>query len=357
MNIAIIGAGASALFLSALLKNKCDITIFERNKKIASKLLASGNGRCNMLNIDACANDYNNKEFMEKLFKKVNTKDILEIFNNMGITTTIDSEGRVYPISLSSETVLNVLLDNVVADIEFNYIVTKISKVGSKYQINDYNKLFDYVVLASGSSASIVEAKQDLCYSYLKSLNLSLNKLNPSLVGFRVKNSLKGLSGVRSKVLATLYVDGKMIHRERGEVIFKDDGISGIVIMNMSSYYNRTNKRNAYITLDILEGLYPFSLKGALAPKMYLYVTENGIDIHSFRLDIIDTYGIKDAQVINGGVDLENITDTFRLKKDKNIFLMGEMLDIDGVCGGYNLSFAFMSAYIVGSELENENKN
>ena len=357
MNIAIIGAGASALFLQALLKNKYDITIFERNKKIASKLLASGNGRCNLLNINASSNDYNNKGFMDKVFSKVNTMDILKIFNKLGLTTTIDEEGRVYPISLSSETVLNILTDKMNAKVELNYIVKSIKKVGDKYQINDYKTLFDYCVLASGSSAAIIEEKQNLCYDYLKLFNLSPKSINPSLVGFKIKNSLKGLFGVRCKALCKLYVDNMLIHEERGEVIFKEDGISGIVIMNMSSYYNRTNKNRSYITLDILEGINPNNLKGALNPKMYLYVIENRIDIHSFRLDIVDTYGIKDSQVINGGIDVSNISDTFRLNNDKNIFLMGEMLDIDGICGGYNLSFAFMSAYIVGSELGYENKD
>ena len=137
MNIAIIGAGASALFLSALLKNKHNIVLFERNKKIASKLLASGNGRCNLLNLNANPNSYNNCEFMEKVFRRYNVFDIKKIFERMGLEMISDDEGRVYPISLISETVLDILLDNIDAKIELNYIVNRITKVGSKYQIND----------------------------------------------------------------------------------------------------------------------------------------------------------------------------------------------------------------------------
>ena len=355
MNIAIIGAGASALFLSALLKNKHNIVLFERNKKIASKLLASGNGRCNLLNLNANPKSYNNCEFMEKVFSRYNVFDIKKIFERMGLEMISDDEGRVYPISLISETVLDILLDNIDAKIELNYIVNRITKVGSKYQINDYNILFDKVVLASGSSASIVNDKQELCYNYLKSLDLKTTKLNPSLVGFKSIKLFKEISGVRSKAKVSLYADGKIIHTEDGEVIFKDDGISGIVVMNMSSYYSRLNPKKAYLSLDLLEGLNPSNLKGALNPKLYRYVTSNHIDIHSFIVDIKSTYDIKDAQVVNGGVDIKSIDDFFRLRKDNNIYLMGEMLDIDGVCGGYNLSFAFLSALIVGSDFGYEN--
>ena len=356
MNIAIVGCGASALFLSAILDKKFNITIFERNKKIASKLLASGNGRCNLTNIYASPKCYNNESFMAKLFKRVSVDDILNKFKDFGLETVQDSEGRVYPLSNISETVLNILLDNISAKIELNYTVETIKKINGKYKINDYNTLFDIVILASGSSASIIESKQNLCYNYLDSLNLKVNNIKPSLVGFKTKNCYKELIGVRSKALVSLYIDDKLVHCESGEVIFKDGGISGIVIMNMSSYYNRYNSKKARIELDILEGINPINLKGALNPKMYDTILKYNLNPHNIVLDIIGTYSISDAQVISGGVDLSFIDDNFRLKNDNNIYLLGEMLDIDGLCGGYNLTFAFMSAYIVGSEL-NENKN
>ncbi len=356
MNIAIVGCGASALFLSAMLDKKYNVVIFERNKKIASKLLASGNGRCNLTNIFASPSCYNNEYFMSDLFKRVSVDDILKKFHEMGLETVVDSEGRVYPLANISETVLNILLDNINAKIELNYTVESIKKVNSKYQINDYNKLFDIVILASGSSASIIESKQNICYNYLDSLNLKINNLKPSLVGFITKNSYKELIGVRSKAFVSLYINDKLIHSEAGEVIFKENGISGIVIMNMSSYYNRHKIKSARIELDILEGVNPKNLKGALNPKIYDVVMKYGLNPHNIVLDIKSTYNISDAQVISGGVDLSLIDNNFRLKNDNNIYLLGEMLDIDGVCGGYNLTFAFMSAYIVGSEL-NENKN
>ena len=357
MNIAIIGAGASSIFLQALLRDKHNIYVFERNKKILSKLKASGNGRCNMLNAFAIPEDYNNKEFMNQIFKKIGPDKILKIFNDFGLITTQDLEGRVYPISNISETVSDIMLENVRSKIILDYTVEKITKKNNKYIINDYNVEFDKVILATGSSASIIPSKQSICYDYLKSLNINITKLNPSLVGFKNKQGFKDISGVRLKALVKLYIDNKFIREERGEVIFKDDGISGIVIMNMSSYYNRYNKKNAYLVLDMLEGINPKNIKGAFNPKLYRYILNNNIDYHNFRIDILDTYDIKDAQVINGGVDLNSINDNLSLKNDNNIYLMGEMLNIDGVCGGYNLLFAFMCAYVVGCELGYEDKN
>lgn len=356
MNIAIIGCGASALFFAATCK-KYNITIFERNKKIASKLLASGNGRCNILNINAKPENYNNPKFMEDVFNNVSSSYLYKTFNKLGLTLKQDDEGRVYPFSESSANVLDILLDNINAKIISDYKVERINKVNNKYQINDYNTLFDYVILASGSSASINPDKSDICYSYYESLNLKHSPLKPSLVGFKAIN-MKRISGVRCKANVRLYNDSKLIYKENGEVNFKDDGISGIVVMNMSSYYNRINKlNNPYLILDLLPGVNPSNYKGALNPILYDYIISNNIDPHNFKIDIISTYDMSKAQVASGGIDLNEINSNFSLKKDNNIYLMGEMLNIDGVCGGYNLTFAFASAEIVRRSIENENSN
>lgn len=340
MNIAIIGCGASALYFAATNK-KDSITIFERNKKIASKLLASGNGKCNLLNINATPNDYNNKRFIEKLFSSVSPKYIYDSFQNMGLLIKTDEEGRCYPVSESSQTVLNILLKNINAKIILEHTVKKISKIGDKYKIDSYDKLFDKVIFASGSCANIINDKSSLCYGYLE--DIKLTKLKPSLTGF-ITGRYEKISGVRSKALVKLLDGDKLIHSESGEIIFKNDGISGIVVMNMSSYYNRYILKDPMLEIDLLEGYNPKDLEGALNPKLYDYIKSNNINPHKMILKIKDTYSYETAQVISGGVDLEEINDDFSYKKDKNIFFMGELLDIDGICGGYNLLFAFASA-------------
>lgn len=359
MKLAIIGAGAGALYLASKLKN-FDITIFERSKKIGSKLLASGNGKCNLLNINARGCDYNKSSFVSKLLDLYSPKFILNEFNKLGLLTKIDDEGRVYPNCESSLAVVNLLLDNIHANIVLEYPVNTISKINNKYKINDYEELFDYVVLATGSCASLKKEYQMIPYNYLSSLNIKLTPLSSSLVGFKVYNDIKKLSGLRVKTNVKLYVDNELIHEERGEVIFKNDGISGIVIMNMSSYYNDTNKKNAYIVLDLL---YPYlekdivNIKGAIHPLLYSYyisrkLTKN--DLSNFKLDILDTYEKENAQVISGGVDILLINDDLSLKSDNKVYLMGEMLDIDGICGGYNLLFAFLCAQKIYDNLKDK---
>ncbi|MGM9971857.1 MAG: NAD(P)/FAD-dependent oxidoreductase [Anaeroplasmataceae bacterium] len=357
MKIAIVGCGAGALLLSSKLKN-ANITIFERNKKIGSKLLASGNGKCNLLNINATCDNYNNKEFVSKLITSYPPRVVLNEFHKLGLITKIDDEGRVYPHSESSQAVLNILLDNIKAKIITDYTVKSITKVNGKYKINDYNELFDYLVLDTGSKASLKEEYQNIPYDYLSSLNIGVTKLYPSLVGFKTNMNIASLSGLRCKTNVKLYVDNMLIHEEKGEVIFKNDGLSGIVIMNMSSYYQNTNKRNAYITLDLL---YPYNesdilnIKGAIHPLLYNYYLKNNMklrDLKEFKINITDTYDFLNAQVVSGGVKLSLINDDLRLVSDDHIFLMGEMLDINGVCGGYNLLFAFMCALKIYDCLE-----
>lgn len=357
MNIAIIGCGAGALLLSYKLNNK-NITIFERKQKIGSKLLASGNGKCNLLNINARSNDYNNIEFISKLINTYTPSKVLDEFHKLGLLTKIDNEGRVYPNSMSSQTVLNLLLDNINANIITNYLVKSITKINNKYKINDYPTLFDYVILDTGSNASLKKEFQSEPYDYLKSLNIGTTKLSPSLVGFKTLKNIKELSGLRVKTNVKLYVDNKLIHSELGEVIFKDNGISGIVIMNMSSYYNDTSKSNAFIVLDLL---YPYNIediiniKGAIHPLLYNYYFKYNLklnDLKEFIIPINSVYDIEFAQVISGGVPINLINDNLSLKSDNKIFLMGEMLDIDGVCGGYNLLFTFMCALKLYDELK-----
>lgn len=353
MRLAIIGAGASGLVLASRLKGLCDITIYEKNKKIGSKLLASGNGRCNILNLSEYYNNYNNNDFISNIINKVSIADVYNYYESLGLYLYSDLEKRVYPKSESSQTVLDILLDNIDAQILLETPVLSLKKKDNKFIINDKD-YYDYVVLASGSSASIVK-DPNLCYDYIKKMNLKLTDLKPSLCGFKTKDNIKGLEGVRIKANVSLYKHDKLIHKEFGEVIFKSDGISGIVIMNMSSYYNRYNDKDGfYLVLDMLYDIdinNDLNLKGLLNPKMYKYVLNNNLNkfnLKEFKINILKTYDMIDAQVCHGGIDLNEVSN-LELKKYPGCFVMGEVLDIDGVCGGFNLLFASLCAINVSN--------
>lgn len=339
MNVAIIGGGASGLYLANLLHNSnISFTIFN-NGKIGRKILASGNGRCNIANTNLDKSKYHDNKLVEKLL--VNKNKVFDLFNKLDIYTKEDDEGRLYPISESSQSILNILTKNINNNI-IDLKVDTITKKNNKYIINNKYANFDKVIIAIGSISAIDEADT---HKLLNCFNLKFNDFKPSLVGFKIKNKIKVISGVRAKCNVGLYNGGKLIHSEDGEVIFKDDGISGICIMNLSSYYQHLDKPiNPYIKLDLLKGNKFNSLESVLNPKLLKYITDNNIDPNNMILNIINTYGFKNSQVSVGGVDISSLNDDLSLKSDNNIYFMGEVIDVDGVCGGYNLFFACLSA-------------
>ena len=332
------------MLANKLSMNKIEYQIFERDKA-GRKILASGNGRCNISNTHLDINAYHNNPLSLEVIK--NKEMLLDMFSKLKIYYKSDDEGRMYPLSESSSSVLNILLKNT----NINLIYHDVKNIYVKkdgYYGDEYGPFTD-IVIASGSPASFKDNKKP-SYDYLKSLNLKFNEFKPSLVGFKTKLKIKDISGVRSKCNVSLYVDNKLIHSEDGEVIFKDDGISGICIMNLSSYYNKTNKYNAYVKINLVNEDYD-NYESVLNPKLLKYVMDNKIDVHNFIIPITSTYEMEFAQVAAGGIDVSEVNHDFSLKKDGHIYVPGEGLDVDASWGGYNLSFAFISGLIIGEKL------
>lgn len=384
MKIGIVGGGASALLFAnyiSRLNLNIEITIFERNKSLARKVLASGNGKCNFSNYKAIKDDYNNPLFIEKLFKRCPKDELINYFSSLGLMFYFDDEGRMYPLSNSSQTIVDLLsLDFKNTNVNLNYVVKKVEMKNGISYID--NIPFDIVVLASGSNASIDLSKVDSTYSYLKPLNLKFIETKPSLVGF--KSNLKNidlLKGYRSKSIVSMYRDSNLIFKEYGEIIFKEDGISGIVVMNASHYYEPNDKisLNLLPNIEINEFIYKANLRKKINPNIEYFLSGlihttlinylkkdniNDIDkivekLTNLDVKVISTYSMKEAQVSKGGIDINEIDDNFKLKKYKSIYALGELLDINGLCGGYNLMFAFTSALVLGKEIKRlyEDKN
>jgi predicted Rossmann fold flavoprotein len=348
MKVAIIGAGACGLMLANLLnEKKIDYTIFNKGK-IGRKILASGNGRCNISNTNLNKNSYNN-EFAYKLVND-NINDLFDLFNKLHIYTKSDNEGRLYPLSESSQSVLNILLKNISNDKIIDLEINSINKKNDKYYLNNSYGPFDKIIIAIGSNASYIKPYNSI--NIINELNIKFNQFKPSLVGFKTSLKLKEISGVRQKGNVSLYKDDKLIHSEDGEFIFKDDGISGICIMNLSSYYQRLDDRSkTYIKLDLSPNNDYKYLDSVLNPKLLNYINKNNINYHNFIIPIKDVYDFEFAQVSNGGIDISEINNNLSLKKDNNIYVGGEIIDVDGLCGGYNLMFAFTSAIIISKNI------
>lgn len=359
-NIAIIGAGAAGLFAAKLLSanDNLRISVFEKALKVGTKLRASGGGRANLMNTRIDGSHYNHPAFIQNLLKSVDYKLIRKEFEAMGLRLSIDEEGRVYPATFFSQTVIDVLLHNMGKNVQIitDYEVKKLHEVKEKWQIEDESMLYDTVLLASGSPAGIIAKNRQNYNSYLSDFKLVEKKLQPSLVGFVLKKYPKELSGCRARAAVTLLQNGRSVYSETGEVMFKDDGISGIVVLNVSAYYNRLkNRENCSLSLNFLYDADRFDtvsylrkfgdLSGLLHPKLNRLYQKKPFDLRNFQLEIAGLYDMEFAQVCHGGIAVEELNEHFALRRYPNLYAVGEMLDIDGDCGGYNLFFAFASAY------------
>lgn len=362
MHIAIVGAGASGLFLNKLLSSRKDVRVivFEKSEKVGTKLKASGGGKANLLNTDIRPEHYNRPDFMQHILQQADAARVRSTWESFGMLTRADEEGRVYPLSFFSQTALDTLLDglSVRSDIRCGHEVQHIRPEKGKWRIDDVDTLFDKVVLCSGSPAGMIARNRKDYNAYLKDLQVKENTLFPSLVGFRIRNYPKRLDGCRAKAEVRLMQHGKEIFREAGEITFKEDGLSGIVILNASATYNRlSSKDSCYLLLDFLYTEKAWNLQqhlqqhhslcGVLHPKLNDLYRRQAFDPRAFRLDIEDTYALDFAQVCHGGIALEEVNGHLALRRHPGIYAGGEMLDIDGVCGGYNLFFAFACACII----------
>lgn len=362
MSVAIIGGGACGLVVANILqKNGIEYTLFEKGS-VGKKILASGNGKANIANIRLTKEDYHGSSLAYRIVCKYRPK-LFSFWKSLSLQTKVDEEGRVYPISESSLSVLTCLCREKLNLLE-HCGVERIDKNDGKYWINQTYGPFDDVVFSIGSAASFVEEKRKNFYQCLQPFDLAFHEIRPSLVGFRCKGSWKELFGVRCKCSVVLFQNDQEIHREYGEVIFKKDGISGICVLNCSSYYAHLNDpSDCSLILDFFpqQELHFSSyeeLNGWVHPKLATYLKRYPLEkipyvLHHFRLEITETYGLEFAQVSCGGVKIDQVDEYLRLKKDPHLYFGGEILDVDGVCGGYNLMFAFCCGMLIGEALCN----
>ena len=375
--IAIIGGGASGLFCASLLANdeRLSIYIYEKNNKLGKKILASGNGKCNFTNNGDYTSKYNTP-FANKIISKFDANSTIDYFKSLGLIYKYDSEGRCYPYSESAVTVLNCLKSTLKGTkILLEKEVVDIYKDGNVYVVKgeDFEDRYDCVVCSSGSLASNLGS--DKAYNYLKTLNVEFTRFKSSLAPVVTKEKTKNLTGVRIKCLLKLLNENKkVVYTEPGEVIFKDNGLSGIAVFNATSYMNRNNGKYS-IVLDLVNNLSDDELLsyfenrnnceflGLFNEKLASYLTERYSKQLNSPREIVDLirnvsfsvekmYPLSDSQVCSGGVEIDSVNNNLSLKKHENVYVSGELLDVDGVCGGYNLQFAWSSGAVIAMDIK-----
>lgn len=364
IKIAIIGGGASGLACAATLNDSnIKVHVFEKLEQCGKKILASGNGRCNISNVEMNENYYNtNHNLIKRVLDEFDVKDF---FESKGLVL-FNQGPLIYPFSNQSKTVQQVLIH---ACSNVNFIhekVSKIENINNNYYVTFNNQTleFDYIVLAMGSSASVLSKGGS--YNIIEDLNLKLTPRNPSLVQFITHKTYKKLQGVRSKANVSLVVDGVIKHTRTGEVQFTNYGLSGICIMQLSRYYHQYSDNKISIKVDLLPGVNNKKdfinnriklfgdqyIDGLFNDKLVGVIKENNIDILNWNFSIKSVNDELNAQVISGGLCLSELTEEFELHKYKNMFATGELLDVDGDCGGYNLHFAFGSGFLVANSIK-----
>ncbi|MCK9470921.1 MAG: aminoacetone oxidase family FAD-binding enzyme [Bacilli bacterium] len=377
MKVIIIGGGASgvmhALYLRSL-KREVDILILEKNDRILKKLMKTGNGRCNISNKDMDPKFYNHYNFIKELYNEVKPSEVLDYFKGIGLLLKNDNSTRLYPYSESAKTVIDTLryeLDKGSIEIKCDQEVIDIIKKDRFSVITKSDKFqADYVVVASGS---IAQETTNL-YDVLKRLGHSITKLEPGLVALKVEEDTKSLQGIRVKCKASVINDDNVVFFEEGEILFKDKGLSGVLVLNLSRHVNI----NSIISIDLFSDYkdidkYILSfigeknildILGSLLPKMlamYIVKTCNYElgkilkTIHDLRFKVVGNYGFNQGQIVLGGVAMNDINKDFSSKIIEDLYLIGEVLDIDGSSGGYNLHFAWASGIISARSIFEKN--
>ena len=408
--IIVVGGGASGMICAIEASKKHDVLVIEKNNKLGKKLLLTGNGKCNYTNLNLTTDNiplYYNNDFYKTAYQKFNNNMLVDYLKNIGIEPHIferDGFKYIYPITNKSKDVYyclyNVILNSKI-DIIYNEKVIDINTMKDSFQITtDKNKYFaDKVVVATGGKSYIKTGSDGFMFEVLNKNGYNINTPLPALCGIESDNKIfKMLDSFRSFLKVKLYIDDKFIDEYCGEVQFNNYGLSGIPIMNMSSKISRNlyKNKNIYVSLDFLfeildtkdlnnvklyltkrkeilynlktteflSGIIDYRLancindilnidKNKLINDLTVDEIEKFVDIlTNMKIYITKTRDFDEAQIITGGVDTNQIDcNDFQSKLHKGLYFTGEVIDVDGICGGFNLQFAFGSGYIVGNSI------
>ena len=396
MKIGIIGGGASGMCaaLKASENPDAEIFLFERQSRVGRKLLATGNGRCNVTNTAMECSHYHGQDSAFSCFalEQFSVEKTLKWFGNLGLLTVEEPSGRVYPYSDQANSVVDILRFALVKtniQVLTGCEVSRIRKTETGFQVTadeqDYH--CDKVIVACGWLAGTKLGGSMAGYKLLKSLGHHITRLRPALV--QVKSDWSGcvaLKGVRANCCAQLCLDDQVLCQSTGELQFTEYGLSGPVIFEISRDACQTSgkwtcmldflpdfdetelfaelfrRKDRYASAeDILTGILHNRLGRVLMSAAGIHGQRNGASltdtelkevcrlIKGLEVNLTDTQGMDSAQVTAGGaVTGEFSPETMESTLVPGLYACGEVLDIDGDCGGYNLQWAWSSGYLAG---------
>lgn len=401
-DVIIVGAGASGLVAAiSAARQGSSVLIIEQKEKAGKKILATGNGKCNYTNRVQLPQCYrsDNTSFPMKVLSNFDYEKTIAFFQELGIYPK-DRNGYLYPNSEQAASVVEVLLmecrrlgvhlafhERVVSIQEPKYTITT--------QVDNLTKRYftKKLILATGGCASSKLGSDGSGYALAKSLGHTIIKPLPALVSLKARDKFcRTVSGVRTIARVTAYEREQILDSEEGEIIFTDYGISGIPIMQLSRFAAKAldQAKQVHLILDFMPDTNYEELTRLLTDRRsnspgksleemmvglfnhklsYIMIKEAGLNtekpsekltdselkslldkIKRLKLNIVDTNSFENAQVSAGGVDTREVKEnSLESKLSKGLYLTGELLDVDGTCGGYNLQWAWSTGYLAGA--------
>ncbi|MCM1082495.1 MAG: aminoacetone oxidase family FAD-binding enzyme [Clostridium sp.] len=376
-----------------------NVIILEKNNKLGRKLYATGNGRCNLsntyMNLEKAffSGDAHYEDFLRDILGRMPSREIIEFMNSMGILT-YEKNGYIYPVSNQASAVVWAMTDELKKYGVTIMLKADIQSVAKSDETSNLTiKLADDIItakrliIATGGKSYASLGGSDSGYNMIKGLGIKLSKLRPALCPFVVEEDFKDIAGVRANASARLFVDDEMKALETGELQITDYGLSGIMMFNLSSIGGAALSEGKRVTVsldflehydkDDLEGYIRKeetrtilgALNGFINDKLGGFLLKRiGIDtrtavkelsdaqikavlceLKGFTVELKGLKGYEQAQVTAGGIALSAIEkNTMRIKDMEHVYAAGEALDIDGICGGYNLTFAILSGKRAG---------
>lgn len=401
--IGIIGGGASGMVAAiTAVREGAEVTLLEKNDRIGKKILVTGNGKCNLSNLDFSIEAYHssNEKRVAHIFEEFNVNDTIRFFQAIGLFIK-EKNGYLYPISEQAASVLDVLryeLHYNGVNVVTSSAVTDIKKK-EKHGVQVFNVQccdthtyeFDSIIIACGSKASPKNGSDGMGYTFAKQFGHTLIRPVPALVQLKCKEEfLKSVAGVRCDAAMTLVIDGNEVITERGELQLTEYGVSGIPIFQLSRFaaYGIAEKKHVQLMIDFMPDI---SADDFVEMVTFRYVMHNDrtleefvtgilnkklgmlfIKIAGFKptvsvasipleqmieifvymkelwLSVTDTNSFMNAQICAGGINMNEVTDTLESMLVPGLYFAGELLDVDGRCGGYNLQWAWSSGYVAG---------
>lgn len=382
-DVCVIGAGASGSMCAVLLAQKnLSVCVVDRFETPAKKLLVTGNGRCNITNRNINSEFYNQN--IDEYLKQFDQNDAINFFEQIGIDIYADSEGRCYPISNTAKSVQMAFVN------QFQKLSVIFFGCTEAIDIECENDIFKVVTTTQTILAKkliVACGINELSKNLFKKFDIDCAEVVPSLVALKTKQSTKRLDGIRvSDVLVSAKIGNNQMEQV-GEVLFKEHGLSGIAIFNLSSIFAKNKRFEGKISINLLKNWSKSQILEKMISKVNIFSSmqnllfsmldkelakeillrcdisfekspkelskkdfEKIVDIiTNFEFDVEGCY--QNNQVLSGGVKLSSLAKNLQCKNKNELYFVGEVCDVDAVCGGYNLQWAWTSAHIASKNI------